>query len=141
MAPPGKRGKRHLLRKNSPLWENARKLPKKQKVEAEAQEEFIKEGERKLKEEQEARAAVIPSLHFSSKKAEEEFVNEELVIEDGICFEESLMVNPLCTLRRCAAKLDPAELTAAREEAVVKAKKEKSQVKKKRAPASRQKEP
>ena len=62
---------------------------------------------------------------------------EELVVEDGIYFEESLMVNPLQTLRRCAAKLDPAELKAAREETVAKAQKEKSRVKNRRAPVSR----
>ena len=94
-----------------------------------------------MKEEQEARAAVIPSLHLSSKKTEEEFVNEELVEEDGICFEESLIVNPLSTLRRCASELDPDELEAAREETVAKAEKEKSQVKKRRSPTSRQREP
>ena len=137
MAPPGKRGKRHLLGDNSPLWENTKEALKKQKIETEAQKELIKEAKKKLREEQEARAAVIPSLHFPSKKRDEQFVNEELVVEDGIYFEESLMVNPLQTLRRCAAKLDPAELKAAREEAVAKAKKEKSRVKNRRAPVSR----
>jgi len=141
MAPPGKRGKRYLLGDKSPIWENTKKLLKKQRVEAKAQEDLIKEGVKKLKEEQEARAAVIPSLHLSSKKTEEEFVNEELVEEDGICFEESLMVNPLRTLRRCASELDPDELEAAREETVAKAEKEKSQVKKRRSPTSRQREP
>lgn len=141
MAPPGKRGKRYLLGDKSPIWENTKVLLKKQRVEAKAQEDLIKEGVKKLKEEQEARAAVIPSLHLSSKKTEEEFVNEELVEEDGICFEESLMVNPLSTLRRCASELDPDELEAAREETVAKAEKEKSQVKKRRSPTSRQREP
>ena len=141
MAPPGKRGKRYLLGDKSPIWENTKKLLKKQRVEAKAQEDLIKEGVKKLKEEQEARAAVIPSLHLSSKKTEEEFVNEELVEEDGICFEESLMVNPLSTLRRCASELDPDELEAAREETVAKAEKEESQVKKRRSPTSRQREP
>ena len=137
MAPPGKRGKRRLLGDNSPLWENTKEALKKQKVEAEAHEELIKEAKKKLREEQEARAAVIPSPHLSSKKRDEQFVNEELVVEDGIYFEESLMVNPLQTLRRCAAKLDPAELKAAREETVAKAQKEKSRVKNRRAPVSR----
>ena len=141
MAPPGKRGKRYLLGDKSPIWENTKVLLKKQRVEAKAQEDLIKEGVKKLKEEQEARAAVIPSLHLSSKKTEEEFVNEELVEEDGICFEESLMLNPLSTLRRCASELDPDELEAAREETVAKAEKEKSQVKKRRSPTSRQREP
>jgi len=141
MAPPGKRGKRYLLGNNSPLWENTKDLLKKQKVGAEAQEDLIREGEKKLKREQEARAAVIPSLHLSPKKTEEEFVNEELVEEDGFCFEESLMINPHWTLRRCTSELDPDELEAAREETVAKAEKEKSQVKKRSAPASRQREP
>ena len=137
---PGRRGKRHLLGDSSPLWENIKKLPKRNRVETEAQAELIKEAKKKLEKEQEARAAVIPPIpshHLFSKKTEEQFVNEELVEEDGIYFEESLMVNPLRILRRCAAKLDPAELKAAREEAVAKAKKEKSRVKNRRAPVSR----
>ena len=129
MAPPGKR---RLLGDNSPLWwENTKQLLKKQKEAQEAQEELVQEAKKKLKKEQEARAAVIPSLS-TSKKTEEEYVCEDLVIEDSIFFEESLMVSPLQTLRRCAAKLDPVELKAAREEAAAKC-----QVKKRRAPASR----
>ena len=142
MSPPGRSGKRYLLGDNSPLWSRTKELLKKQRVEAEAQDNLIKEGEKKLEKEQEGKAAVIPSLQLSPKKTVEEFVNEELLEEDGICFEESLMVNPLRTLRRCAAELDPDELEAAREKEVAKLEKEKSQVKKRRAPAScQQREP
>ena len=134
MAPPGKRGKRYLLGDNSPSWENTKELLKKQKVETEAHEELIKEAKEKFRKEQEARAAVIPSPHLLSKKTKEEFVNAELVVEDGIYLEESLMVNPLWTLRHSAAKLDPVELKAAREEAVAKAKKEKNKARNRRNP-------
>ena len=72
--------------------------------------------------------------YIVSKKTKEEFVNAELVVEDGIYLEESLLVNPLWTLRHSAAKLDPVELKAAREEAVAKAKKEKNKARNRRNP-------
>ena len=52
-----------------------------------------------MKSEQEARVASIPELK-SPRKIVEEYVNEELVEENGFCYEESFMINPLKTCRR-----------------------------------------
>ena len=46
----------------------------------------------------------------SPRKVVEEYVNEELVEENGFCYEESVMIDPLRTCRCSTVKLDPDEL-------------------------------
>ena len=65
-----------------------------------------------MKSEQEARVASIPELK-SPRKIVEEYVNEELVEENGFCYEESFMIDPLKTCRRSTVELDPDELELA----------------------------
>ena len=56
--------------------------------------------------------ASIPELK-SPRKVVEEYVNEELVEENGFCYEESFMTNPLRTCSRSTEELDPDELKLA----------------------------
>ena len=111
MSSPNNSGKRSLLGALS-SWEDAKESLKKQKSDAETQDKQRKEREKKLKNEQESRAASIPELK-SSRKVVEEYVNEELVEEDGFCYEESFMTNPLRTCSRSTEELDPDELKLA----------------------------
>ena len=111
MSPPNNSGKRSLLGSSS-SWEDAKDSLKKLNSDAETQDKQRKEREKKLKNEQESRAASIPELK-SPRKVVEEYVNEELVEEDGFCYEESFMIDPLKTCRRSTVKLDPDELKLA----------------------------
>ena len=97
MSSPNNSGKRSLLGALS-SWEDTIESQKKQKSDAETQDKQRKEREKKLKNEQESRAASIPELK-SPRKVVEEYVNEELVEEDGFCYEESFMIDPLKTCR------------------------------------------
>ena len=112
MSPPNNSGKRSLLGSSS-SWEDAKDSLKKLNSDAETQDKQRKEREKKLKNEQESRAASIPELK-SPRKVVEEYVNEELVEEDGFCYEESFMFDPLRTCRRSTVKLDPDELELAK---------------------------
>ena len=77
MSSPNNSGKRSLLGALS-SWEDTIESLKKQKSDAETQDR-----QRKVREnEQEARAASIPELQ-SPRKVVEEYVNEELVEENG----------------------------------------------------------
>ena len=106
MSPPNNSGKRSLLGSSS-SWEDAKDSLKKLKSDAETQDKQRKEREKKLKNEQESRAASIPELK-SPRKVVEEYVNEELVEENG------LAGDPLITCRRSTVKLDPDELELAK---------------------------
>ena len=97
MSPPNNSGKRSLLGASS-SWEDAKDSLKKLNSDAETQNNQRKEREKKLKNEQESRAASIPELK-SLRKVVEEYVNEELVEENGFCYEESFMIDPLKTCR------------------------------------------
>ena len=99
MSPPNNSGKRSLLGSSS-SWEDAKDSLKKLNSDAETQDKQRKEREKKLKNEQESRAASIPELK-SPRKVVEEYVNEELV-------------DPLRTCRRSTVKLDPDELELAK---------------------------
>ena len=99
MSPPNNSGKRSLLGSSS-SWEDAKDSLKKLNSDAETQDKQRKEREKKLKNEQESRAASIPELK-SPRKVVEEYVNEELV-------------DPLITCRRSTVKLDPDELELAK---------------------------
>ena len=98
MSPPNNSGKRSLLGSSS-SWEDAKDSLKKRNSDAETQDKQRKEREKKLKNEQESRAASIPELK-SPRKVVEEYVNEELV-------------DPLITCRRSTVELDPDELKLA----------------------------
>ena len=111
MSPPNNSGKRSLLGASS-SWEDAKDSLKKLNSDAETQDKQRKEREKKLKNEQESRAASIPELK-SPRKVVEEYVNEELVEENGFCYEESFMINPLKTCSRSTVELDPDELKLA----------------------------
>ena len=111
MSSPNNSGKRSLLGALS-SWEDAKESLKKQKSDAETQDKQRKEREKKLKNEQESRAASIPELQ-SPRKVVEEYANDEVVEENGFCYEESLMIDPLRTCRRSTVKLDPDELKLA----------------------------
>ena len=99
MSPPNNSGKRSLLGSSS-SWEDTKDSLKKLNSDAETQDKQRKEREKKLKNEQESRAASIPELK-SPRKVVEEYVNEELV-------------DPLITCRRSTVKLDPDELELAK---------------------------